>query len=468
MIRQDDTIAAIATPMGEGAIAVIRLSGKNAIGVADRVFRGKRLLTSSKSHTAHYGYLVDPDENRIDEVVSTVYRSPHSYTGEDCVEISCHGGMLVTRKILETILKAGARLAEPGEFTKRAFLMGRIDLSQAEAVADLIRSRSDLAHRNSVEQLEGSLSKKVNEIRDRLTDICSLVELELDFAEEGVELRKSEDVSELVRGILEEIRKLIYSFDVGKLYREGVKVAICGKPNVGKSSLLNALLSENRAIVTEIPGTTRDTLEENLLINGILFRVVDTAGIRATADVVEVEGVRRSEAQIASSDIVLLVLDLARGADSGDIEVFDLLRSNLSDVDQRCIFVLNKADIAADGYGGITKTLRLSETARTVKISALTGEGIDTLRSALSEYVAQEKVGTSDCGVIITNVRHKEALVLAEQHLSSVLNSIKAGRTGEFVSLDLRLALDYLGEIVGTISTEDILNNIFAKFCIGK
>ncbi len=468
MKHDDDTIAAIATPIGEGGISVIRISGKDALEIGSNVFRGKTTLRAACSHTAHFGYIVDLHGQAIDEVVATVFRSPHSYTVEDSVEISCHGGILVTQKVLEAILQSGARLAQPGEFTKRAFLNGRIDLSQAEAVADLIHSRSELSHKSSLQQLEGRLSKAINRMRDELINASSLLELELDFAEEDIELASKQELSSRVTAILFELKGLVNTFSFGKVFREGVKVVISGKPNVGKSSLLNALLNENRAIVTNIPGTTRDIIEENINFEGILFRVVDTAGLRDSDNPVEIEGVKRTERQIASSDLILLVFDLSSPLEESDLRVVSAIRKELNDFEDRCIVVLNKLDLLKNGQNFDLMSLGLSPGLREVRVSAARHHGLDELRKTMVESVFTSRLPASESGVTITSLRHKEALSKALRHLDMALESLNSGRSGEFTTLDIRAALDYLGEIVGVVTTEDIIDNIFTNFCIGK
>ncbi len=316
--RADDTIAAIATPLGQGAISVVRVSGPEAVAIADRLFCGKNRLVSVPGFTVHHGFILNAGGRRVDEVLATVFRRPHSYTGEDAVEFSCHGGIYVTHCVLEAVLDRGARMADPGEFTKRAFLNGRIDLSQAEAVADLITARSSRAHRSSMEQLEGKLRAQVVELRSRLMDLCSLLEIEIDFSEEGIALISREDVATRVHRIRNLLDLMISSFESGRVYREGVCVAIVGKPNAGKSSLFNSLLQEDRAIVTPIPGTTRDSLEESLLIEGLLFRLLDTAGLRQAADIVESEGVARSRSVMKGADVVVLVVDSTESLDRTD------------------------------------------------------------------------------------------------------------------------------------------------------
>ncbi len=460
----EDTIAAISTAIGEAGISVIRISGKDAIKIADKVFRGKKKLEEVKTHTAHYGSIVDSSGKVVDYVVATVFRAPHSYTGEDTVEISCHGGIFVTRKVLETILEAGARLAQPGEFTKRAFLNGRIDLSQAEAIADLIRSATDLAYQSSLSQLEGSLSRKIKKMRDDLINLCSLVELELDFADEDLEFVDKPELANKIREVISEIDELIETFKYGKIYREGIKVVIAGKPNAGKSSLLNALLNENRAIVSNIPGTTRDIIEESLNIDGVLFRVIDTAGLRETYDIIEQEGVRRAEEQLRKADMILLVIDSTDEIDEQDMRIYHRVLNLAVNESKKCIVVFNKVDLL---NGNQIRNEKIVGDFPVVHISALTGQGLEKLKKLMVE---QSFLGTNrtDSSVVVTNVRHRDALVKAKQSLLYALKSLDEGMSGDLVAVDLRAGLNHLGEIIGEVTTDDILNNIFSKFCIGK
>jgi tRNA modification GTPase len=460
----EDTIAAISTAIGEAGISVIRISGKDAVKIADKVFRGKKKLSEVKTHTAHYGSIVDSSGKVVDYVVVTVFRAPHSYTGEDTVEISCHGGIFVTRKVLETVLEAGARLAQPGEFTKRAFLNGRIDLSQAEAIADLIKSATDLAYQSSLSQLEGSLSKRIKKMRDDLINLCSLVELELDFADEDLEFVDKPELADKIRGVIREIDELIETFKYGKIYREGIKVVIAGKPNAGKSSLLNALLNENRAIVSDIPGTTRDIIEESLNIEGVLFRVIDTAGLRETYDVIEQEGVRRAEEQLRKADMILLVIDSTDEIDEQDVRIYHRVLNLAVNESKRCIVVFNKVDLL---NGNQIQSEKIIGDFPVVHISALTGQGLDKLKKLMVE---QTFLGTNrtDSSVVVTNARHRDALVKAKQSLLYALKSLEEGMSGDLVAVDLRAGLNHLGEIIGEVTTDDILNNIFSKFCIGK
>ncbi|CUU03137.1 tRNA modification GTPase [Candidatus Thermokryptus mobilis] len=459
----EDTIVAISTAIGEAAISVIRISGKDAIKVADRVFVGKRKLADVKTHTAHYGKIVDKNGDVVDYVVATVFKAPNSYTGEDTVEISCHGGILVTRKVLETVLEAGARLAQPGEFTKRAFLNGKIDLSQAEAVADLIRSATELAYQSSLSQLEGALSRKIRKMREDLINLCSLVELELDFADEDLEFVDKAQLAEKIKDVIGEIDELIETFRFGKIYREGIKVVIAGKPNAGKSSLLNALLNENRAIVSEIPGTTRDVIEESLNIEGVLFRIVDTAGLRETFDIVEREGVRRTEEQLKKADMILLVIDSTDEINEEDVRIYHRVLNFAVDESKRCIIVFNKVDL----LDGKRPNMKIMVDFPVVYISALTGFGLEKLKKLMVEQSFLGMTRT-ESSVVVTNVRHRDALLRAKQSLIYALRSLEQGMSGDLVAVDLRAGLNHLGEIIGEVTTDDILNNIFSKFCIGK
>jgi tRNA modification GTPase len=468
MRYEDDTIAAIATPIGEGGISIVRLSGKNAFEIVDRVFRGKTALKAAHTHTVHIGSVVDSNGEPVDEVVSTVYKSPHSYTGEDCVEVNCHGGVLVTRMVLESVLQAGARMAEPGEFTKRAFINGRLDLLQAEAVADLIHSRSELSRRSSLQQLAGKLSERVKRIREELVETAGLLELELDFAEEDIELANKQEISSRMRGIIGDLKMLIESFSIGRFYREGVKIVILGRPNVGKSSLLNALLNENRAIVTDIPGTTRDTIEENIIIDGMLFRLVDTAGLRDSSDVIEMEGIRRTESEIVAADLILLVVDLSQPFDNYELELIPELHEKVDSLDEKCIVVFNKVDLITGSELDTPALARLTGQYHSVKISALTHDGLDKLKIILGNTVLGRGLTTGDSGVVITNVRHKETLERAMLSVELANGSLDRGQSSEFVSVDLRYALDFLGEIAGSVTSEEILNSVFERFCIGK
>jgi tRNA modification GTPase len=447
----DDIIAAAATPQGTGALSIIRISGENCFAIVDKIFKGKNNLYSAKTHTIHYGKIYSKDDQLIDDVLVSVFRNPNSFTGEDSVEISTHGSQLINQKILETLVGLDVRLAEPGEFTKRAFLNGKMDLAQAEAVVDVINSRTEASLKGARNQLDGLLSKKVDFLREQLVNTSSLVELELDFAEEDVEFIRLDAVKEKIKNIIDEIEELLKTYSFGRVIRDGVNVAIVGKPNVGKSSLLNYFLKESRAIVSEIPGTTRDIIREELSIDGILFRLFDTAGIRLTEDVIEKEGVLRSRRAVSDADLVIFMNDFESGfAD----EIYSELKS-LS-AEERIITIFNKVDLQKD---------RIQKSD--ANISALTGEGIDSLLKLLKK----KAVGTetySEKTAIISNIRHFNALEKANSNLLNAIESIDNIMSGEFIAVDLRNAEQALGEIIGKVTTDDILNNIFEKFCIGK
>ncbi len=447
----EDTITAIATPAGVGAISVIRVSGPLSFESTDRIFKGKVKLSESDSHTIHYGEILDESGNLLDDVLVSIFRNPHSYTGEDSVEISTHGNPLISKKIIELLLKKGVRAAEPGEFTKRAYLNNRLDLAQAEAVADIISSRTDASLRGARNQLDGLLSQKVDELRNSLINASSFVELELDFAEEDVEFINLDELRERIKRIRDEVNDLLKSYSFGRIMKDGVNVALVGKPNVGKSSLLNYILKESRAIVSHIPGTTRDIIREDVSIDGILFRLYDTAGIRISEDIIEKEGVLRSRQALKDADIVLLMSDVDQGK-SEDLqnEIRSITDGN------KVVNVLNKIDLGKeidDEYDS--------------SISALTGEGIENLFSIMKEK-ALGSSSYSEKGAVVSNSRHYECLRRAKESLEKAEDSIEKKMSGEFISVDLRKAADDLGEIIGIVTSDDILNNIFTKFCIGK
>ncbi|TAL24576.1 MAG: tRNA uridine-5-carboxymethylaminomethyl(34) synthesis GTPase MnmE [Nitrospirae bacterium] len=464
----DDTIAAISTPSGEGGIGIVRLSGKDAVRIADKVFispKGKT-LSASKSHRIIYGFIKDPSADKtVDEVLVSVMLSPNTYTREDIVEINCHGGMLPLRKVLELVIKEGARLAEPGEFTKRAFLNGRLDLSEAEAVIDLIRAKTDESRKIALEQLEGRLSEKILELREGLTRICTFVEAYIDFPEDEIEISSKKEMMESARNILMELESLLKTYDEGRFFREGLGAAIVGRPNVGKSSLLNALIQKDRAIVTEMPGTTRDIIEEYLNINGLPLRIIDTAGIRESHDMAEIEGVKRSLNAIENADIVIAVIDGSGPLKKEDFEMLGKVR------DKNTIIAINKSDLISSEEQESRRSeviSRLSSySTRIIWISGKTGEGIEELKntifnSSLKNWKEQRE------GIIVTNLRHKIAVQAAYDSLGKALNSMAADQPIEIIAIDLRDALDRLGEIVGAVTTDDILNRIFSDFCIGK
>lgn len=449
--QNEDTIVALATPPGIGAVSIIRISGPNSFTAIDKIFKGKKPISDSPTHTIHYGYIIDQNNELIDDVLVSVFRLPNSYTGEDSVEISTHGSPLIVQKIISLLLESDVRLAEPGEFTKRAFLNGRMDLAQAEAVADVINSNTEASLRGARNQMDGLLSNKVDELRNLLINTSSLIELELDFAEEDLEFLSQKEILSNIDTIESEIDLLLSSYSFGKIIKDGVNVALVGKPNVGKSSLLNYLLKEARAIVSEIPGTTRDIIREELNIDGILFRLFDTAGIRTSADVIEIEGVNRSREAVQNADIVLFLNDSLIGFSD---ELFNELKKITNE--DRILPVVNKIDIKEN-----------PDSRFAIGISAKTGKGIIELFEKLKEKAIGTK-NYSEKSAIVSNLRHYDSLKKAKNHLIGARKSINEKLTGEFIAVDLRNAENSLGEIIGKVTSDDILNNIFTKFCIGK
>jgi tRNA modification GTPase len=461
-----ETIVSISTPVGRGGIGIVRLSGRDAIRIADKIFRSsnRRKLRQTASHRIVFGHVIDPvDKEIVDEVLVSLMRAPKTYTREDTVEINCHSGPIPLRRILETVLNAGAKPASPGEFTQRAFLNGRIDLAQAEAVLDVINSLTVQSQRAAVQQLRGSLSRKIEGIRDSLTDLAAFVEAYIDFPEEDIEPPSLKEMKKMAASIRRPLKKLIDGSRYGLILREGLKTAIAGRPNVGKSSLLNALLEHDRAIVTELPGTTRDVIEEHLNIKGLPIRIMDTAGIRDVKNIAEKEGVKRSLRTMEDADLVLIVLDGSRTLHATDRE---LVRK--SDP-ENTIFVINKSDLP----GKISaSTLSSSKTGkgdlrrRTLKISAKKGTGIEKLKEKIVETALHGRADTS--AGIVTNARHVHALEKALLSIDSFVSGVKANDSPEFLSVELRDALDAIGEILGITTPEDILDRIFSSFCIGK
>lgn len=458
-ILPDDTIAALATPPGEGAIAVIRLSGPRALEIADRVFRGRRPLAGAPPFTVHHGRILSPRGEEIDECLATVFRSPRSYTGEDVVEVSCHGGLFVSRAVLGALISSGARPASPGEFTRRAFLNGKMDLSRAEAVAALIAARSDRAHRASLAQLHGRLAGAVGELREAMKSLCALLELDLDFAEEGLSVVTRDEVRGRIDDLRSRLEEMAASFRRGRIYRDGISVVITGPPNAGKSSLFNALLKESRAIVTPVPGTTRDFIEESVTLSGILFTIRDTAGIRPAEDPVESAGIERALESAGAADIVLLVTVAGSGEVTAD-EVIDRLPLREG---QQVILVSNKIDLVEGKHPGVRRTGKRVHMA----LSALTGECVHELSEEMVRMVGSEGL-SSDESLCVLSERHAKSLQKGARLLEGALVSLSEGMTNEFVAVDLREALSALGEITGEVTSEDVLNSIFAGFCIGK
>jgi len=456
-----DTIAAISTPLGEGGIGIVRISGPDAVSIAEKIFKpkGKKDLSEVKSHTLTLGSVVCPNTGEvIDEVLLSVMLSPRSFTKEDVVEINCHGGIMPLKRTLEAVLNAGARLAQPGEFTKRAFLNGRIDLAQAEAVIDIIRAKTEEGLRVAVGNLEGSLSKEIRKYMNGITDILARIEANIDFPEEDPEAFISRnELEEMIGEMVKEIEGFLREAERGKIFREGLKAVIAGKPNVGKSSLLNALLKEKRAIVTEIPGTTRDIIEEMLNIGGIPVRIIDTAGIRKSKDKVERIGVRRSEKSIKEADLVLLVLDAVTGIEKEDEIIIEKVK------DKECIVLINKIDIT----GKINIPFYEKATGKEcIGISAKKGIGLKEVEEKIKERVFKGKINTTR--PLITRVRHEQALKKALESLGEGLKACRDELPLDIIAIDVREAWEALGEITGDKVDEEILNRIFEEFCIGK
>ena len=446
-----EPIVAVATPLGESAIGMIRLSGSGVLEIATRFFKTKGKV---KPRRAYYGTLTDEKGEPVDEGILVYYRSPSSYTGEDVVEISLHGNPLILKKALEIFISGGCRLAEPGEFTKRAFLNGKMDLTQAEAVADIISAKTDLARRVAVRQLRGELSRYIKPLRESLIELSAYLEADIEFSEEDIPTLTKEQVLDLSRRVFEGINRLLERAKVGKAIREGIKLAIVGKPNVGKSSLFNALLKEDRAIVTDIEGTTRDYIEEQINLRGIPVNLIDTAGIRRTADKVEKIGVERSLEKIRSSDVVVFVLDGSKPLTGEDTEIYNLVK------DRDLIIAVNKIDL------GLNIPLEFGGEHSIIKVSALKGHGIRDLE----EEILKKAGALVDEGLnIYVSVRHEELLKKAKAVLEKFIEMYaREDISPEIAMLDVREAADYLGEIVGEITTEEILGNIFSRFCIGK
>ena len=457
---KEDTIVALATPSGTGAIALIRLSGPDAIAIINSVFKGKD-LAQQESHTIHFGTIRD-GENIVDEVLVSLFVAPKSYTKENVVEISCHGSKYIIESIIKLLIRQGARAAKPGEFTLRAFLNGGLDLSQAEAVADLISSNSKAAHQLAMQQMRGGFSNELKLLREQLIHFASMIELELDFSEEDVEFANRDQLKSLVMAIFKVINKLVQSFELGNVIKNGVPVVIAGKPNVGKSTLLNVLLNEERAIVSEIAGTTRDTIEDEINIQGINFRFIDTAGIRETQDIVEAKGVERTFEKIKSSAIVLYLFDALETKGTELEEIITDLKTVIEERNGHLIIVCNKVDL---GQLVSLKT-QFAAYPNMLFISAKEQFNINSLEDALLEAVNFKALNSEE--VIVSSLRHHDALLKTSASLERVLYGIDNPVTSDFLALDIKQALYYLGEITGQVTTDDLLDNIFSKFCIGK
>lgn len=458
-----DTIAAVATPLSPSGIGIIRISGDDAVDIADKIFMSKKKtkrISEAASHSLNYGYIYDYKEEKvIDEVLVSVMKEPNSFTKENVVEINAHGGVVVIQKILRMVLNNGARLAEPGEFTKRAFLNGRIDLSQAEAVIDIINSENELALDSSVNQLKGSVSEKINEIKDMLLSLIAHIEASIDYPEYDIDELSFDSMEEKLKFIKEKIQDLLVTYDDGRMIKEGIKTVIIGRPNVGKSSLLNLLLKEQRAIVTEIPGTTRDVLEEYMNIKGVPLKLVDTAGIHDTNDIVEKIGVERSKEYIEKADLVLFIIDASEKIKNEDIEIIKLLNN------KKVIILLNKIDLEVKAE--LEMISKLLTGHKIISISVKNNIGLNELENEIKNLFIVGKINVNN-QVYITNVRHKNALDKSMISLEQVMNSLSSNMAEDFLAIDLKNVYESICEITGDSINEDLVNKIFSQFCLGK
>lgn len=463
-----DTIVALATPSGAGAIAVIRLSGPKAISIASAVFvsvSGKELL-KQKTHTIHLGHIKDGDRT-MDEVLASIFKNPNSYTGEDVVEFSCHGSPYIQQEIIQLLLRKGARMAQAGEFTLRAFLHGKMDLSQAEAVADLIASDSEASHQLAIQQMRGGFSSEIAQLRQELLNFASLIELELDFAEEDVEFANRNEFEQLIQKIKEVLKRLIDSFAVGNVLKNGIPVAIVGEPNVGKSTLLNALLNEERAIVSDIAGTTRDTIEDEITLGGIGFRFIDTAGIRETKDTIEGLGIQKTFEKIKQSQVVIYLFDSKTSVESLEKIKLEIEKIKNQYPQKPLLIIANKIDLLnTEALQKLTVISSVVEKSHFIPLSAKTRLGIEALQDALLDFVNTGALRNNE--TIVTNTRHYDALLKSLEEIQKVQEGLDAQLSGDLLAIDIRQALYHLGEITGEISNDELLGNIFANFCIGK
>jgi tRNA modification GTPase len=467
MIRKEETICAPASPPG-GAISVIRVSGAEAVDICEEIFlpSDKRLqLKEEKGFRIVHGLIHEGDEI-IDEVLLNVFRAPHSYTGEDSMELSCHGSPYIVARILELLVKNGAKAAMPGEFTQRAFLNGKMDLSQAEAVADLVASGSRAAHRIAMNQMRGGFSSEIKKLRSELLKFASLIELELDFGEEEVEFADRKELFVIIHKVKELTDNLVNSFQLGNVIKNGIPVAIVGKPNSGKSTLMNALLNEERAIVSEIPGTTRDAIEDTIVVNGLEYRFIDTAGLRDTSDIIESLGIKKTHEKIIEASVILMVDEVTE--QSGEINKrADKIRKMTADSDTRLIILVNKIDLGSqEVVDNLKKKIYLDIDDSLIFISAKNLTGLDRLKRTLARIIDTKRLAGED--VIITNLRHYEALRSVSESMDRVISGLEQDTPEDLIAIDIRQAIHYLGEITGQITTDEILGNIFRNFCIGK
>lgn len=453
-----DTIAGISTPRGEGGIGIIRISGTEAFEILEKIFvpKSKKKISELKNFSINYGHIVDREEV-VDEVMVSIMKSPNTYTKEDIVEINCHGGFVITEKVLEVVLKNGARIAEAGEFTRRAFLNGRIDLTQAEAIIDIIHGKTEKAISLSLNQLRGDLKEQIGHLKKLILDVAAHINVVLDYPEEGIDDPLPQNLVDNLKEVVDTTNTLISSYDKGKLIKEGIKTGIVGKPNVGKSSLLNSILREERAIVTHIPGTTRDIIEEVVNLKGIPLILVDTAGIRKTDDIVENIGVEKSKKILQEADLILFVIDGSRELDEEDLKIYDSIQSD------NVIGILNKIDVEK-----IADISKLTKIKKWIEISAMKNIGIDEMEEKIYKHIISENIEDSSQKLTITNVRHKSALEKTKQSVENMFETIDGGLPMDLLAVDIKGALDSLSEITGEISSEDLLDHIFSNFCVGK
>lgn len=453
-----DTIAAISTPRGESGIGIVRISGNNALEILGKIFKpkSKKNIEELKNFSINYGHLYD-GKNLVDEVLVSIMKAPNTYTKEDIVEINCHGGFVITEKVLETVLKNGARISESGEFTRRAFLNGRLDLTQAEAVMDIIHGKTEKSVSLSLDQLRGDLKEQIGHLKKLVLDVAAHINVVLDYPEEGIDDPLPENLVGNLREVMDTTDILIRSYDKGKMIKEGIKTAIVGKPNVGKSSILNSVLKEERAIVTHVAGTTRDVIEEVVNLKGIPLVLVDTAGIRKTDDLVENIGVEKSKQLIESADLILFVVDGSRALDEEDMRIHEAIKA------EKVIGILNKIDIRED-----IDLSPLTKINKWLEISAIKNQGIDEMEEEIYNHIIEENVEDSSQKITITNIRHKSALEKTKQSIENIFETIENGLPMDLMAVDIKGALDSLSEVTGEISSEDLLDHIFSNFCVGK
>lgn len=466
MLNQD-TIVALATPSGAGAVAIIRISGTNSIAVANEVFQSVRNkdLTKQKTHTIHLGHIMD-GEKTLDQVLVSVFKNPNSYTGEDVVEISCHGSVFIQQQIIQLLLRKGCRMAQPGEFTLRSFLNGKMDLSQAEAVADLINSDNEASHQIAMQQMRGGFSNEIAKLREELLNFASLIELELDFAEEDVEFADRTQFKDLVNRIEFVLKRLIDSFAVGNVIKNGIPVAIVGEPNVGKSTLLNTLLNEERAIVSDIAGTTRDTIEDELVINGIGFRFIDTAGIRDTKDVVESIGIQKTFEKIEQAQVILYLFESLKFKVQSSEHIIEIQKIRNKYPQKPLVVIINKVDLLSEQELNVIKAELETLNLKPETISAKQKIGIEELKNTLLSFVNTGALKNNE--TIVTNTRHYDSLLKALEEIQKVRYGLETHLSSDLMAIDIRQALYYFGEITGQVTNDELLGNIFANFCIGK